>query len=105
MAGDKDTGKGGTGRNGDKDTGKGHTGRNGDKDTGKGEGSGFGSGGGWVVVAFISPVGMDVPGLAARILRGDGSQPSSSSPRRRALGSAILLAQKAARAQQIKLQD
>jgi hypothetical protein len=105
MAGDKETGKGGTGRNGDKETGKGVTGRNGDKETGKGEGSGFGGGGGWVVVAFISPVGMDVPGLAARILRGERSQPSSGSPRRKALGSAILGAQKAARAQQIQLRD
>src|SRR5262245_60212077 len=105
MAGDKDMGKGGTGRNGDKDMGKG-TGRNGDKDMGKGEGSGFGGGGGgWVVVAFISPVGMDVPGLAARILRGETSQPSSRSPRRKALGSAIALAQKAARAQQMELRQ
>jgi hypothetical protein len=104
MAGDKDAGKGVTGRNGDKDAGKG-TGRNGDKDAGKGEGSGFGGGaGGWVVVAFISPVGVDVPGLAAGILRGESSQPSGSSPRRKALSSAVALAQKEARAQQIKLQ-
>src|SRR5262245_29937001 len=105
MAGDKDVGKGGTGRNGDKDVGKG-TGRNGDKDVGKGEGSGFGGGaGGWVVVAFISPVGMDVPGLAARILRGESSQPSSGSPRRKALGSAIVLAHKAARDQQTQQRE
>jgi hypothetical protein len=104
MAGDKDIGKGDTGRNGDKDIGKGVTGRNGDKDIGKGEGSGFGGGGGgWVVVAFISPVGTDVPGLAARILRGESSQPSSRGPRRKRLATAIALAQKAARAQQMEL--
>ena len=58
----------------------------------------FGGGSGFVVVAFISPVGLNVPDLAVRMLQGGGS---NGAPTRKALaiGRAAALAQEEARKQ------
>jgi hypothetical protein len=51
------------------------SGRSGEpKESGRGSiGSPFGGGAGWVVVAFVSPVGINVPDLAVRMLGGSAS--------------------------------
>jgi hypothetical protein len=52
------------------------------KDAGRGQRDGsFGSFGGWVVVSFISPVGIDVADFAARILRGRPPEPAGGGAR------------------------
>jgi len=65
---------------------------------GGGEGDGpVGVGGGWVVVAFISPVGMSVPDLAARMLSGSGPQGRLTGLQRTPLMDAAVLAKDKAR--------
>jgi hypothetical protein len=97
--------KPGGGRNGSADPKPGG-GRNGSADPkpsggrGAADGNSFGGGTGLVVVSFISPVCMDIPELAARILRGGGSgpQPTGGSSRRvKAIGNIAVLAQKEVR--------
>jgi hypothetical protein len=58
----------------------------------------FANGGGWVVVAFISPTGMNVPDLAARMLRNDGPQPGNRTPNR-GIGRVAIEAQEKVRQQ------
>jgi hypothetical protein len=104
--------KPGGGRNGSADPKPGG-GRNGSADPKPGGGRGaidgtssFGGGTGLVVVSFISPVCMDIPELAARILRGGGGPqpPGGGSRRVKALGNIAVLAQKEAR-QEIQKQQ
>ena len=59
----------------------------------------FGGGAGWLVVAFLSPVGVNVPEFAARVLRGTGSSPVATSPFTKAIASAAVDAQQKARRQ------
>jgi hypothetical protein len=61
-----------------------------------GAGGAFGGGTGFVVVAFISPVGLSVPDLAVRMLQGSGSI-GERSPRPRATGRSAARAQELAR--------
>ena len=73
------------------------------KDDGKGlrrpdAAGAFGGGTGFVVVAFISPVGLNVPDLAVRMLQG-GNSAGGTPSRARALGRAAALAQEQARKQ------
>jgi hypothetical protein len=78
----------------------------GPKDIGRGartSGFGGGAGGGWVVVAFISPVGMNVPELAARMLTGSNPRGPSGS-RLMPIGKTAVLAQEKAR-REAKLRD
>ena len=58
----------------------------------------FGGGTGFVVVAFISPVGLNVPDLAVRMLQG-GNAAGVTPPRVRALGRTAAVAQEQARKQ------
>ena len=58
----------------------------------------FGGGTGFVVVAFISPVGLNVPDLAVRMLQG-GSSVGVTTPRAKAIGRTAALAQEQARRQ------
>jgi hypothetical protein len=68
------------------------------KDFGRGTGEAplAGAGGGWVVVAFVSPIGMSVPELAVNMLRG-GQRPSGGVPG--GIGRTAVLAQDKARKQ------
>lgn len=72
------------------------------KGGGRGAGGGFGGGGGcgWVVVAFISPVGMDIPMLAANVLRGTSS-PAGPTRQDVAIANAVSIAQAAEQAKAV----
>lgn len=70
------------------------------KGGGRGARGGFGGGSGWVVVAFISPVGVDIPMLAANVLR--GTSPSGGATRQDvALANAASIAEAAAQAKAV----
>lgn len=68
------------------------------KDFGRGTGEApiGGAGGGWVVVAFVSPIGMSVPDLAVNMLRGGQRQSGGVSG---GIGRTAVLAQDKARKQ------
>jgi|SRR5436190_24063312 len=70
------------------------------KGGGRGAGGGFGGGGGWVVVAFISPVGIDIPMLAANVLRGTSS-PAGVTRQDVAIANAASIAQAASQAKAV----
>lgn len=90
----KDTGRDDTDP---KDTGRDDTDP---KDTGRGVGeTPFGMGGGWVVVAFLSPVGMSVPDLAIQMLGGSGGQRRLPGLSRTPLTDAAVIARNKAREQ------
>ena len=59
----------------------------------------FGAAGGWGVVAFIGPVGLNIPDLALRALRGETSPTASrmGNPRANALSKLHTIAQNEAR--------
>lgn len=67
-----------------------------DRGSGGGDGSAFGGGAGWLVVAFVSPVGVNVPALAARLLGGD-VRPAPGGPTLGSLQSVAAQAQANAR--------
>jgi hypothetical protein len=63
---------------------------------GMGFGSQFGGGAGWVVVAFISPVGLNVPDLAINMLSG-GAPSGGDGQLFRPIGELAVIAQEIAR--------
>lgn len=70
------------------------------KGGGRGARGGFGGGSGWVVVAFISPVGIDIPMLAADVLRGTSS-PAGTTRQDVAIANAVSIAQAASQAKAV----